>query len=99
MQPEPPILPYATPDGHHPQNSRYATASICVGAFGILWSITDTPLDPLKHDKIGAIISVIGIILAFGALRGPNRKRLSGLVGFFLCILSFAMNWFFPAWG
>jgi hypothetical protein len=99
MQSEPPIMPYATPEGQPRRNSRYAIASICTGIFCILWSITDTPMDPVKHDKIGAILSVIGIILAFGAAREPNRKRLSAIVGLSICLIAFVMNWFIPAWG
>jgi hypothetical protein len=90
---------YGAPEPLPRKNSKYAITSICIGVFCILWSITDTPIDPLKHDKIGAILPTVGITFAFGASREQNGKRLSTIVGLPLCLLAFVMNWFFPAWG
>jgi uncharacterized membrane protein HdeD (DUF308 family) len=99
MESKPPVISYATPESRSAGNAKYAIASICIGGFCLLWSITDTPMDPLKHDKIGAILSVIGIILAFGAFKKSNRRRRLATVGLVICVLAFVMNWFFPAWG
>jgi hypothetical protein len=76
MEPNSPILPYETPGLNSVRTSWYGLASLCVGILSAFWFFLDTPIDPAKHDRIGAIVAILGIILAMAAYKQPHRKRM-----------------------
>jgi hypothetical protein len=97
MRLTPPITPAPEETSAPAKRSRYGMAAIWVGAASCFWSLLDTPLEPINHDKAGMIASVIGLIFAYGAYQNGQGKR--AFAGVLLGVAGFVLNLLFPAFG
>jgi hypothetical protein len=97
MESKPPILSYADSATRPVKESRFGIASACVGIASVIWFFFDPPwFESGKHDRIGAIASILGIILAFASYRQSRRRHTFARLGLIISVIALLAYFLFP---